>query len=182
MELRAETIIHAPANAVWAALGTRFGRIDEWAAPIAASKMDGEAHVGAVRTCQFTGIGPFKPGIVQEQLTEFDAETMNLAYVAVDGLPTFAEGAVNRFSVHALSDDRCLVRSQATMQLRGPMRMFSWLVRHRLERVGSQVLDELRYFVERGRPSPRKLQSAARAAQTTYSGASPDVATRSSTR
>jgi hypothetical protein len=85
MELRAETIIHAPASAVWALLGTRFGRIDEWAAPVSASKMDREACVGVVRTCQFTGFGPFKPGIVQEQLTEFDPETMHLTYVAIDG-------------------------------------------------------------------------------------------------
>jgi hypothetical protein len=66
-------------------LGTRFGRIDEWAAPVSASKMDGEACLGAVRTCQFTGFGPFNPGIVKEQLTEFDPETMHLTYVAIGG-------------------------------------------------------------------------------------------------
>jgi hypothetical protein len=144
--------------------------------------VNGEACIGAVRTCQFTGFGPFKPGTVKEQLTEFDPQAMTLAYVAIDGLPAFAERAVNHFSVHALSDDRCLVRSRATMELRGPMRMFGWFVKLRLQRAGSQVLDELRHYVERGRPHARKLQSAASAAQTTYSGPSSDIATRTSTR
>jgi hypothetical protein len=89
MELRLETIIDTPADAGWAVLGTRFGGICEWAAPINASKLDGEARVAAVRTCELSGFGPFKPGTVKEQLTEFDPQTMTLAYVAIDGLPTF---------------------------------------------------------------------------------------------
>jgi hypothetical protein len=182
MELRAETIIDAPADAVWAVLGTRFGEIAVWAAPINASAIDGEASVGAVRTCQFAGFGPFKPGIVKEQLRSFDQKSRTLEYVAIDGLPSFAEHAVNHFSVHALSDARCTVRSYATLELRGPMRIFGWLVRRRLQKVGSQVLEELRHYVEHGRPHVRKLQSTASASQSAYSGPSPDVATRSSTR
>jgi hypothetical protein len=178
MELRAETIIDAPADAVWAVLGTRFGGIGEWATPISVSAMDGEACVGAIRTCHFTGFGPFKPGTVKEQLTAFDPESRTLAYVAIDGLPKFAEQAVNHFSVQALGDERCVVRSYATLELRGPMRIFGWRVRRRLEKVGSQVLDELRYYVEHGRPHTRKLQSTHMA----YSGPSSDIATGSSTR
>jgi hypothetical protein len=124
------------------------------------------------------GFGPFKPGTVREQLTAFDPQSRTLAYVAIDGLPPFAGRAVNHFSVQALSDTRCAVRSYATLELRGPMRIFGWLVRRRLERVGSQVLAELAYFVEHGRPHARKLQST----NPTYSGSSFDVATRPFTR
>jgi hypothetical protein len=62
MELRAETMIDAQADAVWAVLGASFGRIDVWAAPISLSAMDGEACVGAVRTCHFKRLRPVQAG------------------------------------------------------------------------------------------------------------------------
>jgi hypothetical protein len=157
VELNGDIVIDAPARAVWAELGERFGHIGEWAAPIAASSLDGALRVGAVRSCHVAGFGPVAPGIVTERLVAFDPAAMAFAYEAVGGMPGFVGRAVNRWSVHPHGDRRCRVRTRATLELRGPMALLGPLLKWRLEADGARVLEELRYRIERGRPHPRKL-------------------------
>jgi Polyketide cyclase / dehydrase and lipid transport len=160
VDLRAEVVIDAPAAAAWAVLGERFGQIGEWAAPITSSCLDGEAMVGATRTCHFAGFGPFKAGTLTERLVEFDPGAMTLAYESVDGMPSFVKSARNRWTVQPRSAASCLVRTHATLELQGPVRLLQFVVRRRLQADGARVLDELRYQVEHGRPHPRKLAVA----------------------
>ena len=110
MELRAEIMINAPADAAWAVVGEGFGQIGQWAVPITASSMDGELAIGAIRTCQVASFGPFAPGVVEERLMVFDPNAMSLEYDSTAGLPAFVRSAVNRWSVHAQSEMTCLVR------------------------------------------------------------------------
>jgi hypothetical protein len=160
VDLRADIVIDAPAAAAWAVLGERFGQIGDWATPITNSYVDGELTVGAVRTCQFSGFGPFKPGAIQERLVEFDPGAMTLAYESVEGIPSFVKSARNRWTIEPRSAASCLVRTHATLELQGPLRLLQFVVAHRLQADGARVLDELRYQVEHGRPHPRKLAVA----------------------
>lgn len=161
MNLRAEVIIDAPSTAAWAVLGERFAHIDQWAGPITTSTFDGELGLGAVRTCHFLGFGPVAPGVVRERLIDFDPERLTLAYESIDGMPQFIQKAVNRWSVEAIGQTRCLVRSRATLKLRGPIVLVSLLFRWRMQVNAARVLDELRYQVERGQPHPRKARTRA---------------------
>lgn len=128
MELSGEVIINTPAQAAWLVLGTCWGHIGRWAAPITASSLDGEPCAGAVRTCHIARFGPVPPGLIKERLLDFDSEAMSFAYESIEGMPRFIEGAVNRWSVHALGDGRCVVRSHATVKLRGPMVLLGFLL------------------------------------------------------
>jgi hypothetical protein len=165
VELNGDTIIDAPAPAAWAVLGERFGHIGEWAAPIAASSLEGEPRVGAVRTCHVASFGPVAPGVITERLTAFDPVAMSFAYEATGGMPGFVGRAINRWSVHPRGERRCLVRTQATLELRGPAVLLSFLLKWRLHAEGARVLDELRYRIEHGRPHPRKLGTPTRRAR-----------------
>ncbi len=84
---------------------------------------------------------------------------MSFAYEAVDGMPGFIERAANHWSVHPLDDERCLVRTHATVTLRGPAKLLGFLLKHKLQSDGARVLDELRYRVEHGEPHPRKVRA-----------------------
>jgi hypothetical protein len=162
VELTGEIVVGAPAHAVWAELGERFGHIGEWAAPIAASSLDGEPRVGAVRTCHTARFGPVAPGVITERLTAFDPAAMAFAYEAVGGMPGFVRRASNRWSVHPQGERRCLVRTHATLELRGPAVLLSFFLKWRLHTGGARVLDELRYRIEHGRPHPRKRRTPVR--------------------
>ena len=160
MELRAEVIIDAPAEAAWEVVGERFGQIGEWAKPITSSSLDGDPAVGATRTCVVASFGPFKAGAMTERLSAFDPLSMYLKYESTSGMPAFVQLAENRWSVHPLSDASCVVRTQATLELRGAARVLGPLVSWRLQLEADRVLDDLRHQVEHGMPHPRKCAAA----------------------
>jgi uncharacterized protein YndB with AHSA1/START domain len=163
MEIRNEIIIEAPAERVWHALGERFMHVSEWAAPITASCPVGasEPGVGVTRSCNIAPFGPVKAGVVQERLTHFDREAMAFEYEALKGMPTFVGNAVNRWTVHRVDDRRSLLRIHATMTLQGPMALLGCVIKWQLESGGAKVAEELKYFVENGRPHPRKRAAVA---------------------
>jgi hypothetical protein len=165
MELRSEIAVDAPAGAAWEILGERFHDIGSWAAPITSSCSVGHdgAVAGATRACSIASFGPFEAGTIKERLIAFDSERMAFEYEALEGMPSFVAQAVNRWSVHPLDDARSVVRIHATLTLRGPIVLLSWLLRWQMQRGGVRVLEELRYYVEHGRPHPRKLAAVAKA-------------------
>ncbi len=159
MELRAEIAISAPPSAAWSVLGRGFGEICRWAAPITASWLEGDVGPGAVRVCQIARFGPVPGGVIKERLLTFDVEAMSFEYETVSGLPRFFESAVNRWSIHPLDGDRCLVRTHASVRLRGPMALLSPLLKRSFMHSATRVFDELRHHIERGEPHPRKVRS-----------------------
>jgi hypothetical protein len=163
MELRNEIAVEAPAEATWEILGERFHRIGDWAAPIVSSCPVGSdaPGVGAIRACHIARVGLVKPGTVKERLLSFDRALMTFEYEAFEGLPSFITRAANRWSVHQVDDLRCLVRVHATLTLQGPMVLLSCPIEWQMQAVGARAAEELKYYVERGRPHPRKLTTAA---------------------
>ncbi len=156
MELHAEITINAPAAAVWATIGEQFGDIARWAAPISGSSIDGLPAINAVRSCQIGDIGPIKAGVIKERLRVFDPQAMHFEYEGASGMPGFIERAINRWSVQAIDANSCTVRTYATVQLRGPMRLLAPLMRSQFLRDGQKVLEELKHWMETGTPHPRK--------------------------
>jgi Polyketide cyclase / dehydrase and lipid transport len=160
MQLRAEVLIDAPAAAAWAVIGERFGDIADWAAPIRASSLDGELAVGATRTCQVAQFGPFAPGVVKERLLAFDGLAMSLRYESTAGLPRFVKSATNRWSVDPRTEATCLVRTEATLELQGPIRLLSMLFARVLQAEAIRVLKDLQRYVEYSRSLPRQHAAA----------------------
>lgn len=166
MDLHNEILIEKPAVAVWDTLGERFAHVSDWAAPITESSCTvgegGRPDVGTVRACSIEGFGPVKPGVIKERLLAFDRSAMSLEYEAAEGMPGFVARAVNRWSVHAVDEERCRVRIHATLTLRGPMKIFACLIKWQMQSGGANVAEELKYFLEQGAPHPRKLAAQAR--------------------
>lgn len=144
--------VEATADEAWDVLGTGFGTMCEWDSGMASSTLEGELGVGAVRHCvSAKSFGPFKPGTVKERLVEFDPEARVFAYEAFEGLPGFVRSAGNRWTIQA-DGEHCIIRFDATLQLRGVMR-FAWpLMRRMMKRDLSRWLEDLRHRIEEGTP------------------------------
>lgn len=115
-----------------------------------------------MRVCHIARFGPIPPGVIKERLTAFDPHSMELTYEAQEGMPRFIVAAVNRWSVHAIDEQSCRVRTQATLELRGVATLLGPLLKWRLRANGARVLEELRHQIEHGRPHPRKFAAMGR--------------------
>ena len=119
IELRLVLEVEAPAARAWQALGEEFGSIGDWATGLVASRLDREeVEVGAIRTCEIEGFGPFPAGQITEEMVAFDREAMRFTYVATRGMPRMFVRAHNRWSIEAIDSHRCRVRSHASIDLR----------------------------------------------------------------
>jgi hypothetical protein len=158
MDIYVEIDIDAPAAVVWQAMGEGFGEIGQWAAPIRASALENNRvlEAGAVRVCHIEPFGPVPAGVIKERLLIFDARQMVFEYVAVSGMPGFVAHARNRWSVHARDANSCSARQHAVLELRGLARLFGALMKYRMRHEGLLVLEELKHWVEKGAPHPRK--------------------------
>lgn len=159
MDLHNEIVIEAPAERVWHVLGERFMHVGEWAAPIMSSCPVGAAElaVGVTRACDVAPFGPVQAGVVKERLTAFEPARMSFEYEALEGMPAFVVRAVNRWRVERIDASRSRLRIHATLTLRGPMRLLGFVVRWQLQSGGARVAEELKHFVETGKPHPRKV-------------------------
>ncbi len=160
MRLEHEIFVDAPADDAWQVLGQQFGAIAQWSATLRASSLVGPLGVGAVRTCEGVGFGPFPPGETTEALTRFDPEQRALSYEATSGLPWFVSSARNAWRVEALGPRRCCVRSRATIALAWWLRPLSWLLPWLLARDLARFSEELRHRIEHGEPHPRKVAAS----------------------
>ncbi len=161
MKIQLETKLNSSAENAWKIFGEGFGQIAEWSSNLSQSSIDREPDIGATRTCKTAkSFGPFKPGVVREVLTEFDPVQKTFAYRAISGLPGFIAEAGNRWSIHKVDDENCIVRFDGEIKTRGLIRWFGPLVnplmRIMIKSDLKQFTEEMQYRVEHGKPHPRK--------------------------
>jgi hypothetical protein len=163
VKVSSETIIDASADRVWEIVGHQFARIGEWATAIPASRPISRASSAveepvAGRVCE-TGL-PLVSA-VEETILAYDEAGRTLTYAGA-GLPRFVSEARNQWSVIPLHDQRALVRVEAITEMRGVVgRLLAVPFRLWAARVGAKTLDDLKHYVELGRPSTRKQRQLA---------------------
>jgi hypothetical protein len=150
--------IDASAAEVWRVVGVHFDGIGDWATAIPAST----ANLGADgvtpapitgRTCQ-TGLR-WLPATT-ETIVAYDDAARTLTYEAQD-MPTFVAVARNRWVVTSEGAQGCRVSYDAVFETRGVLgRLTRPLIVIGVRRTGRHTLDDLKQYVQRGVPSPRK--------------------------
>lgn len=171
-ELSVDLIVAAPADRVWNVIGPGFAAIGQWATAIPASTAVptrrspppiAAAALGAPvagRVCQ-TGIRLVPQ--VTEILLAYDDAARTLTYQA-EGMPAFVTLARNTWMVTPTGPDRCRVSLRARFDTRGLLGLLGrWIILAQTRRTSRHLADDLRIFVETGRPSPRKQRQHRRA-------------------
>jgi hypothetical protein len=157
MDMHTKFVINAPAQDAWQVLGRDFATIGQWASSIPSSHLEGELSVGAVRTCQSEGFGPFPGGDFKEELIQFDQDAMAFTYKGTEGMPWFMLSARNAWSVEPLGPEKCCVHSRASIVLVWWMRPLGPLLLAMMRGGMKDFGDDLTHQIEQGKPHPRKL-------------------------
>jgi hypothetical protein len=157
IEFRTEIELDVPASEAWRVLGEEFGSIGDWASGLRSSSLDREVEVGALRTCELRAFGPFPSGQIIEELLEFDRHAMKFTYAPTSGMPPMFETAKNRWSVEPLGDDRCRVKSHASIDVNWWALPLAKLFGRGIRSGVDTFAEELRHRIEKGQAHPRKL-------------------------
>jgi hypothetical protein len=162
MKIKRELELDVPTDQVWQVLAYDFAKIADWYSGVSHSRVkpDAEAPEGAAsggRICRVPGLGE-----IHERFTSYDLSNKTFAY-EVTGMPFFVKGASNNFAVVAIERGRSRVSLEALTHF-SPV--VGWLMvlpmKFRLTTLMGQLLEELRYYAEKGDIHPRKLEKVAK--------------------
>jgi hypothetical protein len=147
--------ISAPAGKVWDVLGRDFANVGTWAtgvthsAPnVKAEKVNG-SHVGG-RICQ-TDFGE-----AYEDFTSYDDENMTFSFKGVFKSKMF-NNVINSAKVTSIDANTAEVSITPEIKLSFLGTIMSPLIRMQFGKAIDVVIEDLKYFVENGEPSPTKV-------------------------
>ncbi len=153
-----EIIINAPAREVWHILAHEFDKVEQWSTGILKSEalidipIPEGASVGG-RACYTDNVFG---NSAYEAFTYYDEQAMRFGYKAIRELPRFFKSGENNWGVTAVDKDSCEVAFFAIVEtdfLTGLVMMPLFPIIKKI--FGSRTLEELKYFVEHGKPHPR---------------------------
>ncbi len=159
MRITTEIVIDKPVVAVWEVVGTQFGEAYRWASILNHSEAHGRKiseQVCESRTCDIQGMGR-----TLEKLTAFDPEAHALTYEVMEGFPFFVERGVNRWRL-VEEGGRTRVISNAEIVTKGVIgALMRPMMKMQMTGMMRRTLEDLKYYVERGVPHPRKQKAMA---------------------
>lgn len=163
MEFKKSMLIDRPVDEVWEVLGNQYTAAYKWAAGLYHSEGEGTPKIeGAAcnnRSCD-TSFGRIK-----EEIRAFDADNFKLSYEVIEGFPFFVDKGINNWKLMPKGnktqvDMHLVVTTKGLMgAIMGPM------MKLQMGKTIATVLDDLKYYVENGKPSPAKAKELARAAK-----------------
>ena len=164
MQVIKSTQIQVPAASVWKVIGTGFPDADRWASAVYQSsvRVDGSSPSGAPftgRTCE-TSIGP-----ARETILLYDEDAGRISYEAqADKMPGFVRKLVADWRIHPEGVGMVRVEMKLTVDLKPPFNfIMPPMMRMQMGPLVAKTLEELKHFVEKGTPHPRKLKQMSKA-------------------
>jgi carbon monoxide dehydrogenase subunit G len=155
MKFSKQIIVDAPAEKVWGVLGRDFENVGKWATLVTHSEVNTEARavndspVGG-RLCN-TSIGK-----VSEEFTAYDDQDMSFSFKGVISSKLFTN-LISTNKVVAIDENTSEVTVTTNVELTFLGTWMLSLIKLQLSKAVSGGLDDLKYYVENGKPSPAKL-------------------------
>ena len=166
MTISKQIIIDAPATEVWRVVAHDFHKADQWASSVnhstrreAGPTPEGCPLDTAGRACD-TSIGAIK-----EEIVHYNETQKSFGYQAKgEKMPFFVKNLVNNWRVTAQDTNRARVDMKLNVKLMpvigtimGPM------MKLQMGKLLGEAVEELKFFVEQGKPHPRKVAAMQKA-------------------
>lgn len=166
-QVEKEIIINVSATQLWEMVGPGFVDVYKWSSNVdhAEGKGSGEFE-GATcheRVCDLNVKGFNK---ISETLTNYDEESMNLAYEVREGMPGFITKARNDWTVISINENQSKLVMKAEFASKGLMGvMMNGIMKKKMNKTLETVLNDAKVFAETGKPSQAKQERVAELAK-----------------
>ncbi len=155
-------VINVPAQNIWKVLAEDFDKVGDWLSQVPKSyRKEEDTDVPdspmSGRVCELStkANGP----IADETITGYDEINKVLKIRVVPknrSIPVKENNAVVSLTSVDPYTTKVTWASDFTMSLKG--KLLSFMIRPLIKKSFNELLEELKYFVERGKPHPRKLK------------------------
>ncbi|MGB3636217.1 MAG: SRPBCC family protein [Rivularia sp. (in: cyanobacteria)] len=160
IQIKEQFTVETSADKVWEVLGHNFDSVADWDSNVYVSQGNTSDRVllntpYSGRVCE-TVIGRF-----DETITRYDEGEKVVSYIAKgDKMPFFINQSSNIWTVIPLSDDKCQVEMCMEVSLLPVFNIImAPMMRMQLSGVVKNVIEELKYFAEKGVAHPRKVEA-----------------------
>ena len=157
MRIIKELSIAKPVEEVWEVLGNQFGEIDNWASIISHSEVSGQAILPGVnysiRSTKTT------QGDTQQELTGFNPDKHEISYKSISGTPAIIKQVSAHWSLKKEGENNTHLMLDFTAEMKGLGFILAPIAKIKLGKVGDVLLDDFKYYVENGKPHPRKVSA-----------------------
>ena len=158
MRIIKELSIAKPVEEVWEVLGNQFGEIDNWASIISHSEVSGQAKLPGVnysiRSTKTT------QGDTQQELTGFNPDKHEISYKSISGTPAIIKQVSAHWSLKKEGENNTQLMLDFTAEMKGLGFILAPIAKIKLGKVGDVLLDDFKYYVENGKPHPRKMPAS----------------------
>ena len=155
MDIIKKITIDKPVEEVWEVLGNQFGEVSNWASIISESKVYGESKLNGVNySIRETNTAK---GITKQEITSFDPERHSLSYKSIAGTPPIIKEVRAHWRLANKDANTTNLVMDFTADMKGLGFILVPLVKKKLGKIGDNLLEELKYYVENGKQHPRKI-------------------------
>lgn len=155
MDINKKITIDKPVEEVWEVLGNQFGQISNWASLIKESKVYGESKLNGV-DFSIRETNTLK-GITKQEITSFEPEKHSLSYKSISGTPPIIKEVRANWSLAKNDSNTTKLVMDFTADMKGLGFILAPIVKIKLGKIGDELLEELKYYLENGKQHPRKI-------------------------
>lgn len=154
-----EVIINASIDQAWDVLGNHFAEAQNWASSIEHSEALNDKSLNG-STCTERGCKVDGMGEIKETLIAYDPVKHLLAYEIRQGLPKMVKFASNNWELIDMGNGQTKLKMKIEMKTGGFMGwMMGGMMKKKMTKMSSEIAEEFKYYVENGKPHPRKIKS-----------------------
>ena len=162
MKLNKKIVINKPVADVWKVWAVEFDKASDWMATIPKSvektdapKLEGASMAGRICELSTKPNGPY----VDELITKYDNENhlLNVTVVPKNASLPIVQNKLES-SLKQLGNDKTEVILDVDIELKTIGKILSPVVKGALAKGFDELLEELKYYVEEGKPHPRKVK------------------------
>lgn len=162
MNIKKEILVNKSVEVAWDVLGNQFGEAYKWASGLNHSNAYGKPQLEGAscnnRACDTT------QGKIKEVIRIFDPKQYTLAYEVIEGFPFFIDTAINKWTLIP-NGKTTRVNIDFNMETKGLMGfLMKPMMKMQMNKLLGFVLEDFKYFVENGQPSPRKMKELSKSA------------------
>ena len=157
MNFTKKIIVNASAEKVWDVVGRDFANVGVWSTAVSHSVANDKltpvnnSPVGG-RVCETSF------GSVSEEFTAYDDNKKTFSFKGVFGSKMF-KSVISTTELVSIDENTTEVKATPNIDLSFIGTIMSPMIKMQLNKILDQFLEDLKYYVENGKPSPAKIAS-----------------------